>query len=115
METLLKRHEDFENTLYAQDERLKLFGEMADKLISAGHYDSKGYVCYALTVCLIHTIKYTHTHTRKREGNGRESDGEGEMDMEREKEREGGGKGNGRHTYTHTYIHARATSPQGRT
>ncbi|XP_065202026.1 spectrin beta chain, non-erythrocytic 1 isoform X3 [Planococcus citri] len=42
VETLLKRHEDFENTLYAQDERLKLFSEMADKLISAGHYDSKG-------------------------------------------------------------------------
>lgn len=42
METLLKRHEDFENTLYAQDERLKLFSEMADKLINAGHYDSKG-------------------------------------------------------------------------
>lgn len=42
VETLLKRHEDFENTLYAQDERLKLFSEMADKLINAGHYDSKG-------------------------------------------------------------------------
>nr|CAD7572393.1 unnamed protein product [Timema californicum] len=41
VEALLKRHEDFENTLYAQDERLKAFSEMADKLIVAGHYDSK--------------------------------------------------------------------------
>lgn len=44
VETLLKRHEDFENTLYAQDERLKLFSEMADKLIDAGHYDHNGWV-----------------------------------------------------------------------
>ena len=41
MEALIKRHEDFENTLYAQDERLKAFSELADKLIAAGHYDSK--------------------------------------------------------------------------
>ncbi|KAL1131759.1 hypothetical protein AAG570_011372 [Ranatra chinensis] len=41
VEALLKRHEDFENTLFAQDERLKVFSEMADKLINADHYDSK--------------------------------------------------------------------------
>lgn len=41
VEALMKRHEDFENTLYAQDERLKSFSELADKLIGAGHYDSK--------------------------------------------------------------------------
>ncbi|XP_063234159.1 spectrin alpha chain, non-erythrocytic 1 isoform X2 [Bacillus rossius redtenbacheri] len=41
VEALLKRHEDFENTLSVQDERLKAFSEMADKLIAAGHYDSK--------------------------------------------------------------------------
>jgi len=41
VEALLKRHEDFENTLTAQDERLKVFSEMADKLIAAEHYDSK--------------------------------------------------------------------------
>lgn len=42
VEALLKRHEDFENMLVAQDDRLKIFSEMADKLIAAGHYDSKG-------------------------------------------------------------------------
>ncbi|XP_052120778.1 spectrin beta chain, non-erythrocytic 1 isoform X4 [Frankliniella occidentalis] len=42
VEALLKRHEDFENMLNAQDERSKIFSEMADKLIAAGHYDSKG-------------------------------------------------------------------------
>ncbi|XP_050430131.1 spectrin beta chain, non-erythrocytic 5 isoform X2 [Adelges cooleyi] len=41
VESLLKRHEDFENSLYAQDERLKTFCEMANKLISTDHYDKK--------------------------------------------------------------------------
>ncbi|PSN40703.1 hypothetical protein C0J52_13751 [Blattella germanica] len=41
VEALIKRHDDFENTLFAQDERLKAFSELADKLIAAGHYDSK--------------------------------------------------------------------------
>jgi spectrin beta len=41
VEALIKRHEDFENTLFAQDERLKAFSELADKLIGAGHYDRK--------------------------------------------------------------------------
>ncbi|XP_024085304.1 spectrin alpha chain, non-erythrocytic 1 isoform X3 [Cimex lectularius] len=38
---LLKRHEDFENTLYAQDERIKQFSDIADKLMRAKHYDSE--------------------------------------------------------------------------
>ncbi|CAG2165659.1 unnamed protein product, partial [Oppiella nova] len=37
---LQKRHENFIATLLAQDERLHLFGDMADKLIDAKHYDS---------------------------------------------------------------------------
>ncbi|KAG1650604.1 Spectrin beta chain, non-erythrocytic 5 [Nymphon striatum] len=41
VEGLLKRHEDFENTFIVQDERLKSFYEMADKLIQAKHYDSQ--------------------------------------------------------------------------
>merc|ERR1712142_335168 len=41
VEALLKRHDDFENTLMAQDERLRTFSEMADKLIAAEHYDAK--------------------------------------------------------------------------
>lgn len=41
VEALLKRHDDFENTLMAQDERLRSFSEMADKLITAEHYESK--------------------------------------------------------------------------
>jgi spectrin beta len=44
VEALQKRHEDFENSLAAQDERLKMFSEAADKLITAKHYDSKKYV-----------------------------------------------------------------------
>ena len=40
VEGLMKRHTDFENTLVAQDERLKIFSEMANKLIDARHYDS---------------------------------------------------------------------------
>jgi len=41
VEALIKRHEDFKNTLCTQDERLKAFSELADKLIKAEHYDSK--------------------------------------------------------------------------
>jgi len=40
-EALIRRHEDFKSTLCAQDERLKAFSELADKLIKAGLYDSK--------------------------------------------------------------------------
>ncbi|XP_069954037.1 spectrin beta chain, non-erythrocytic 5 isoform X2 [Cherax quadricarinatus] len=40
VEALMKHHDDFENTLMAQDERLKTFSEMADKLIAAEHYDA---------------------------------------------------------------------------
>ena len=43
MEALQKRHDDFENSLVAQDERLKSFSEAADKLIGAKHYDGKKY------------------------------------------------------------------------
>ena len=41
VEGLMKRHQDFESTLVAQDERLKLFSEMANKLIDACHYDAE--------------------------------------------------------------------------
>ncbi|XP_046388683.1 spectrin alpha chain, non-erythrocytic 1 isoform X4 [Ischnura elegans] len=37
---LLGRHEDFRNTLHAQEERFIAFGDMAQKLIASGHYDS---------------------------------------------------------------------------
>ena len=41
VEALIKRHEDFKSMICAQDERLKAFSELADKLIKDGHYDSK--------------------------------------------------------------------------
>ena len=41
VEALIKRHENFIATLLAQDERLHLFNEMAEKLISANHYELK--------------------------------------------------------------------------
>lgn len=39
VEALLKQHEKFENTLHAQDDRLKIFSDVADKLIAQDHYD----------------------------------------------------------------------------
>ena len=42
VEALLKQHEKFENTLHAQDDRLKAFSDTADKLIRQNHYDK----CY---------------------------------------------------------------------
>lgn len=41
VESLIKRHTDFENTLVAQEERLKVFDAMGGKLIEAGHFESK--------------------------------------------------------------------------
>ncbi|XP_057323872.1 spectrin beta chain, non-erythrocytic 1 isoform X4 [Microplitis mediator] len=43
VEALLKQHEKFQNTLMAQDERLKIFSDTADRLISKNHYD-KDYI-----------------------------------------------------------------------
>lgn len=39
VEALLKQHAKFENTLAAQDERLKAFSDIADRLIAQNHYD----------------------------------------------------------------------------
>lgn len=41
VEALMKRHDDFINTLIAQDERIKQFSEQADRLITADHYEKK--------------------------------------------------------------------------
>ncbi|XP_071162084.1 spectrin beta chain-like isoform X8 [Mytilus edulis] len=39
VESLMKRQEDFENTLQAQDDKVKAMDELADKLIRDGHPD----------------------------------------------------------------------------
>lgn len=39
VEALLKQHAKFENTLFAQDDRLKAFNDTADRWISQNHYD----------------------------------------------------------------------------
>ena len=44
VEALFKRHEDFENKLVAQDERIKALSDSADKLLSVRHPESKLYV-----------------------------------------------------------------------
>ncbi|XP_023313664.1 spectrin beta chain, non-erythrocytic 1 isoform X1 [Trichogramma pretiosum] len=41
VEALLKQHEKFDNTLQAQDDRLKTFSDVADKLIAQDHYDKQ--------------------------------------------------------------------------
>ena len=41
-EVLLKKHEDFEMTAAAHDEKIKALCEQASQLIQAGHYDSAG-------------------------------------------------------------------------
>ncbi|XP_055643020.1 spectrin beta chain isoform X2 [Toxorhynchites rutilus septentrionalis] len=41
VEAIMKRHNDFENTLGAQDKILKNFSDGADKLIKNNHYDAK--------------------------------------------------------------------------
>lgn len=38
---LLKRHDDFERNLLAQDEKVKALNELADKLVTDGHPSSE--------------------------------------------------------------------------
>jgi len=40
VETLLKKHEEFEGTSTAHDDRIRSLSEQANKLIHAGHYDT---------------------------------------------------------------------------
>jgi spectrin beta len=37
VESLIKRHEYFENTLQAQEEKIKALNELADRLMREGH------------------------------------------------------------------------------
>ena len=39
VESLFKRHEDFESTLNAQDEKVKALDDLADKLMADDHPD----------------------------------------------------------------------------
>ena len=38
VETLMKKHEDFEKSLTAQEEKVKAVDEVASRLIQGGHY-----------------------------------------------------------------------------
>ena len=42
VEDLLKKHEEFESTSVAHDEKIRLLSEQANRLIQAGHYDTMG-------------------------------------------------------------------------
>ena len=42
VEELLKKHEEFEKTAMAHDEKIRALQEQANRLIKAGHYDSEG-------------------------------------------------------------------------
>lgn len=42
VEDLLKKHEEFENTSAAHDEKIRVLSEQANRLIQAGHYDTMG-------------------------------------------------------------------------
>lgn len=44
VEELMKKHEEFESTSAAHDDRIKALSDQANKLIHAGHYDAAGYV-----------------------------------------------------------------------
>ena len=42
VEELLKKHEEFEMTAMAHDEKIRALQEQANRLMQAGHYDSEG-------------------------------------------------------------------------
>lgn len=43
VEDLLKKHEEFESTTVAHDDKIRSLSEQANRLIQAGHYDVLGY------------------------------------------------------------------------
>ena len=43
VEVLLKKHDEFEGTSSAHDDRIRSLSEQANKLIHAGHYDTTRY------------------------------------------------------------------------
>ena len=69
VEVLLKKHEDFESTSVAHDDRIRTLSEQANKLIHAGHYDAErltasgvhvnsakeyfGVTCVCVCVCVL--------------------------------------------------------------
>lgn len=66
VESILKRHADFENTLGAQDKILKGFSEHADKLIAHNHYDSANIQKRRADVLARRNAVKEHTHGRRR-------------------------------------------------
>ena len=44
----MKKHEEFESTSAAHDDRIKALSDQANKLIHAGHYDAAGLVKYSI-------------------------------------------------------------------
>ena len=63
VDALYKRHEDFEATLQAQDERIRALNDMADKLIRAGHPDAKQ--CVHICGLITFMMKLEHTDSIK--------------------------------------------------
>ncbi len=40
VEALIKKHEDFEKSVEAQEEKIHALNQFAQKLMAAGHYDA---------------------------------------------------------------------------
>ena len=72
VEALLKKHVDFEQSLAAQEEKVKAVDEVASRLIQGEHYaahdidsrrkevkENQYFVC--MYVCLLHTSYIHHT------------------------------------------------------
>ncbi len=52
VDDLMKKHEEFESTSLAHDEKIRLLSEHANRLIQAGHYDTVG--CVAAYFSMYH-------------------------------------------------------------
>lgn len=53
VESLLKKHEDFEKSLTAQEEKINALNEFATKLIEGNHYASSDVAQRRKAVCII--------------------------------------------------------------
>lgn len=65
VQVLIRKHEDFEATTQAHDERIKQLTEQANRLIHGGHYDIPRLIAAHYTKALFRSFSHQSTlHTR---------------------------------------------------
>lgn len=65
VESLLKKHEDFEKSLTAQEEKINALNEFATKLIEGHHYDAEDVVRFSIKIFSIDRFNFRHVDVNR--------------------------------------------------